>query len=522
VVVHRTYYEKIMNFKLQIAIVVLSVIGTIYLYAKVTRQRPPKGLSFPPGPKGRLFLGGLDLMASVYNPEMQVRWFQKYGDLVSINILGTRLIFVNSSKIAHELFEKRSSVYSDRFSQTMLKMTGWDWNWTFMRYGQKWREHRRIFHQYFNSNSVSQFHAVQTQATLDLIWRLSETPTDFEEHIKYFSAYIIMKAAYNYELLAKNDPYIDIVHTAMEGLSETMNPGSFLVDFIPILRYLPNWFPGAGFKERANYWAKSTQEVREMPFKRVKEAIANGCAGYSVASSALTWLTSKGMPPDRADQIVRDVTGQAYAAGARTTSDALLTIILCLLMCPETQKKAQAELDTVAGDGLPTMEDRPQLPYIDAICNEAHRWQTTIPFGVAHAAYDDDIYENYFIPKGSIVIANAHVILHEEEAYGPFVERFIPERLLEAGMDPPMAQFGFGRRVCPGRYLASGSLFIATAMILKLFDITPAVDKDGNEIPVLAEPTTGALIAPKPFKCRFKPRTSHSEKLLFELRKVQQ
>ncbi len=52
-----------------------------------------------------------------------------------------------------------------------------------------------------------------------------------------------------------------------------------------------------------------------------------------------------------------------------------------MAMSPEVQKKAQAELDTVIGGRLPTFEDRPQLPYIQAIVQEAMRWQQVTPLG---------------------------------------------------------------------------------------------------------------------------------------------
>jgi hypothetical protein len=42
------------------------------------------------------------------------------GDLVHINIFGQHIIFVNSVEIARNLFEKRSSIYSDRIYSPMV------------------------------------------------------------------------------------------------------------------------------------------------------------------------------------------------------------------------------------------------------------------------------------------------------------------------------------------------------------------------------------------------------------------
>lgn len=44
------------------------------------------------------------------------------------------------------------------------------------------------------------------------------------------------------------------------------------------------------------------------------------------------------------------------------------------------------------------------------------------------------------------------------------------------------AAFGFGRRICPGRFMAEDSMWIAMAMILATLDIKPVVGEDGKTI----------------------------------------
>jgi cytochrome P450 len=69
---------------------------------------------------------------------------------------------------------------------------------------------------------------------------------------------------------------------------------------------------------------------------------------------------------------------------------------------PDIQQKAQSEIDTVIGiHRLPEFEDRPSLPFVEALYREIMRWKPVSPLGVAHAATADDIYNGYFIPKGS-------------------------------------------------------------------------------------------------------------------------
>ncbi|KAF8495590.1 cytochrome P450 [Gautieria morchelliformis] len=75
-----------------------------------------------------------------------------------------------------------------------------------------------------------------------------------------------------------------------------------------------------------------------------------------------------------------------------------------MILYPNVQCKAQCELDEVIGaDRLPTFEDHDSLPYMNSICKEIQRWRPVVPLGVAHRLMEDDVYNNNFIPRGSVV-----------------------------------------------------------------------------------------------------------------------
>jgi cytochrome P450 len=59
---------------------------------------------------------------------------------------------------------------------------------------------------------------------------------------------------------------------------------------------------------------------------------------------------------------------------------ALMTFFLMMVVHPAVQEKAQAEIDAVVGkDRLPTIEDRPLLPCLDAILRETLRYGPVVP-----------------------------------------------------------------------------------------------------------------------------------------------
>jgi len=53
-----------------------------------------------------------------------------------------------------------------------------------------------------------------------------------------------------------------------------------------------------------------------------------------------------------------------------------------MILFPDVQKKAQAELDSVIGnDRLPNLGDQAHLPYINAVVTEVIRWNSVAPTG---------------------------------------------------------------------------------------------------------------------------------------------
>jgi hypothetical protein len=79
-----------------------------------------------------------------------------------------------------------------------------------------------------------------------------------------------MEICYGIAILEHNDPYISIAKEVVEGIAEAGVPGAFLVDLLPVLKYVPSWFPGAGFKRKAARWRASFHEMLERPYRRVK------------------------------------------------------------------------------------------------------------------------------------------------------------------------------------------------------------------------------------------------------------
>ncbi|KAK0223378.1 cytochrome P450 [Armillaria fumosa] len=468
-----------MNFFLLLVSLALSVslFYRLFRYSLKCRRLP-----FPPGPKGLPLIGNLWDVPVEFPCVTYARWSSTYGDVIYLDTPGNPTVVINSAEAAVDLLEKRSGNYSDRPDFTMVHLSGWGFDFGFMRYADWWRMHRRMFHQYFQPRTVPAYYPVQMRTTSVLLQQLLKSPDEFARHVRYHTSSVIMEIVYGYNVDPNGDPFVEMVDRALEGARIIGNEGIFLVDYIPSLKYLP-------LSRQASTWRNEAEEVKARPFKYTSESLANGLAASSFVSENLTKMTEIGISEKAAQvEIIRNTAGVAFTAGTDTTVSVLLSVILAFLLHPEVQIKAHAELDAVVGPTrLPNFDDRPQLPYINAILFEVLRWNPVVPMGLAHRSVNADVYRGYYIPAGarSSSVTLDKAILHDEKHHpNPLIfdpERFMPEDGKEL-QPQPTAAFGFGRRVCPGRYLALNIIWITIASMAATLSFSKAVDSEGRVV----------------------------------------
>lgn len=189
------------------------------------------------------------------------------------------------------------------------------------------------------------------------------------------------------------------------------------------------------------------------------------------------------------------ITAELLTAGTETTGTTLQWFFKAAVKYPEWVKEAQRELDQVVGpDRLPEFVDRNNLPYVNAVISELHRWGSAAPLAFFHATGEADTYRGKQVPKTTIVIPNTYAIHHSDE-YFPHHDRFLPgrwlpsddtRRVLDGAKTPNHLAFGIGRRECPGKHVAGASLYIVISRILWSFDISqgnhpPPSDATGKD-----------------------------------------
>ncbi|KAI0641987.1 CyP450 monooxygenase [Trametes meyenii] len=492
-----------------------------YIKTILDWKKRMRGLPLPPGPPRLPIFGNLFNIPRI-RPWLGFRDMRKeYGDLVYLQVLQQTMIVIGKATLATEFLEKHSANTSDRARSPVIELSGQDFNTGFMPYGQWWRRHRRVFWQHFQPNVATKYRPIQRSKVHVFLLRLLKSPSHSRRHIRNLFTSMMLKVVYDIDVTGDDDERARIIETAVDAI-RVATPGKFAVEVMPVLRYVPAWFPGAGFQKQFAISKRANDELVHTLYDEVKASLLQGKQIKCVATDIIDRAERKGVSENAVDEelVSKNVCAIAFEAGADTTFSAISAALVALALHPEAQKKAQAELDSVVGPSrLPDYDDSDSLVYVNALVKETLRWHIVLPFIVPHRTIADDEFLGYFIPAGTVILPNVWEILHDPDVYES-PDEFRPERFIKDGRldttvpDPAAFMFGFGRRICPGRYFAQASLFITLASVLHVFDIGLPLDADGKPIEIKYEQTDGMLSYPVDGRCTVTARSTAAEALI--------
>ncbi|KAF5372223.1 hypothetical protein D9758_005009 [Tetrapyrgos nigripes] len=321
------------------------------------------------------------------------------------------------------------------------------------------------------------------------------------------------------------DPSIQRMNDFNEKISVAMIPGAHLVEILPFLQGLPRSF--SKWRQDAEEFFEELNAYFERPFLNIKKQVESG---QEQRPSFCVTLAENQANSKLSDRECSWLAGALYSAAHETTATSMMWFIFAMILFPEVQTRAQEELDKVVGRSrLPSFADLKHLPYIHAIVKEVLRWRTPLPMGVPHVTSEDDYYDGYYIPKGTICVPDTSSLNHDPDVYGPDAQEFRPERHIDEngqlkdgllGLSEGHSTYGFGQRICVGRHVANNSLFITIATILWTIRLEGVKDSDGNVVlpDVNAEEENGIFSRPSLFAITATPRFQDADTFIGEAR----
>lgn len=493
-----------------LAVLPLSVVVIIAL-KRFIKNRQNKPL---PGPAQLPLLGNV-LSIDTKEPWLSYTdWHAAYGHLVFVRLLGQGVISINSQRVAEALLDKRSDIYSDRPYLATVQQFGWSAiTFAFAGYGDEWRLSRRLFHQDFRPNSILKLRPMQMRRAREMIINLIDDPQHYHHHFATFASSVGMSTMYDYHPSARDDPLVRMLEdTVTVGIEMTTPENATLLQLFPFLLKLPDWCWGSSIKRAAQTSTDTMNQIRNLPFQSSQQH-TSFLGQSSMVADGLQKLEMQNEASKPMFEIaLKNAVVAAVMGSYETSSSTLMVFALAMVLFPDVQKRAQAEIDSVIGrDRLPTFEDRASLPYIEAILRETFRWQPILPLGVPHATSSNDTYEGHFIPKGTTVLCNTWAISRDENRY-PDASRFMPERFLDANGaltndDPAGYVFGLGRRACPGRHAGDASVWLGIATMSATVDFSHTKDDQGKAIDFTPQFNPGLVRSLINFPCSISPRS---------------
>ncbi|KAI9902695.1 hypothetical protein N3K66_002047 [Trichothecium roseum] len=446
--------------------------------------------------------------------EVFARWGREYNsDIIHVKSLGQPIVVLNSLQAARDLLDKRGANYSDRPRFTLLGVMGWGRTLTFLPFGKLWKMHRKFLQTSFSSTNVRQWHDLQTREARKSVASLVHDPRKpWELCLKRFAVAIVMKVSYGVDITDDSDPHVQIASDAMYATANGGAPANSIVENFPWARYLPHWLIRDWPLLFAREWRWAIEKLHDVPFANAQAQMSYDTGASSLAHTLLNTFNHnerQGLPQEWTLDDIKGATGAVFIAGADTTWATCLIFVLNMVLHPDIQEKAQAQIDEVVGtDRLPDLSDRGSLPYIDWIVNEVYRWSPLSPLGIPHKSISDDTYNGMHIPK---VYANAQAMAQDERMYANprsfSPERFAPKSEGGSGEPLPVAHFGFGRRICVGRFLADSSVWIMAATMLATLNFRKPTNEEGIEYEPDVSFTNGTTCHPRPFKCNIQARS---------------
>lgn len=255
-------------------------------------------------------------------------------------------------------------------------------------------------HQLTMPSAADSYQPVQDYESKRLLVSLLESPSKYEKWFEMYASGVVFRIGFGKWIETGEEPAFKRIMKVARNVERVASPGSYLVDSMPFLKYLPESV--APFKKEGRLLHDEELSLFRKLQSDVRVAMDSGSEAQSFTRTFLENQDSYQLCDDEGAYVI----GTLFEAGSGTTAAAMMSY--CLTMChyPEWQKKMQDELDEQVGDRMPEFEDIPNLPTVRAVIKEVLRWRPVTAGGFPHQLTKDDEYDGFFFKKGTIFHPN--------------------------------------------------------------------------------------------------------------------
>ncbi|XP_054713638.1 uncharacterized protein LOC129223096 [Uloborus diversus] len=472
--------ENYTSVALAIGASVLTLTWLIFYLVKRNRN-------LPPGPWGLPIVGYYPFISSSTHLHFS-ELAKKYGNIFSFRTTGGNLVVVlNGTKLIKEVLISRSAEFIGRPSPNNLIHWKTRGHGVTPSEGETWKDQRRFFLQIaknFGFGKIELESRIQEEVR-ELLKELREMEgksVDAKYSIASAASPIISHILFNKKFKKEDSAFKGIVKGLEQIVDVFVTKKYFLLgkayDFA--LLFLPEL---KKVKQGRDVVHNATDRL---VYEHVKEYDEQNRKDYVDEYIKHMDDLRKNGKLDKSTFSMEELRGNAMALfleGTESISSAIWSLMLELSKCPRAQEVSQKELDNVVGrERLPSWMDRQNLPFFDAVLQEAYRCASPFFVSTQYSNFEETSILNYRIPRRSTIVANLWSINRDPEIF-PNPEKFDYERFVTPDgkrikRDGPYP-FGVGKRSCMGESLAQMEVFIFIASILQSFKLAPG-DREGT------------------------------------------
>jgi cytochrome P450 len=418
--------------------------------------------ALPPGPKGTFFGGSLTDF-NTQRLDFFLRVAREYGDLASFRFGPRRMYLASHPDLIEQVLVTDAKHYIKHFGARNYKpVLG---NGLVTSEGDFWLRQRKLSQPAFLKSRVLSYAPMMTELTRTMLarWHTGQAVNIHAEFSELTGA-IALKTLFGLDDPGHREEFVASLRLAFDLLSDRFRT----------LLQIPLWFPTPRNLR--------TRRAIAHLYRVVDGFVAAGRARKEQGDDLLSRLIAardddgSGMT----DKQLREEAMTLYLAGHETTALTLTWAWVLLAQHPQAEAKLVEEWQRVLGGRSPSPDDLPNLPYTDAVVNEAMRVYPPV-YLIGREATRDLELGGYRVRKGTTIFMSQWVN-HRDPRYFPDPEAFRPERWLDglAKRIPKYAYypFGGGPRVCIGNTFAlmEAALILATVGQRYKFTLDPDAD----------------------------------------------
>ncbi|KAM5156681.1 cytochrome P450 2C25-like [Mantella aurantiaca] len=425
--------------------------------------------SLPPGPTPLPFLGTpkyMDLRIADKNYSLLS---QKYGSIFTIWKLSEPAVVLCGYEVVRDALLNHAEEFSARPVIPTLHFP----NKGYTISGRRWRPLRR-----FAISSLRNFGMGKKTMESRVLEEANYLTQELAEtEGKVFNPMLMMASAVGNiistvlfgEHFDYKDPKLrNLMSYTSKHVMNVTSPLHTICNVFPFLLKMP-LFPKYVFKE-ASYLQNFVQKYIDEHKLTLKPEAPRDLIDYFLLKMK---EVEHEEDPDFCDTSLIGVMVSLLSAGSETTASTLKFCLVVMAHYPDVQAKVQQEIDEVTQSlRLPTIEDRPQLAYTNAVIHEIQRVLDLAPTALFHAVTKDMQFHGYTIPKGTTIIPFLSSVLNDPSQWET-PEQFNPGHFLdEEGQfrnRVAFMPFSAGKRVCAGENLARMELFLLLSALLQKF-----------------------------------------------------